>query len=112
MINTENFKKLLIDKYDSIKFAAEKLGTTEQNIYRMIRDGKVSMKFLEKVAKASRVSVPDLLNMIEKGSSAPEKKSSKADKDLIAKLEAELAETKEKLMKSNEELIQFYRKNI
>jgi len=112
MINTENFKKLLIDKYDSVKFAAEKLGTTEQNIYRMIRDKKVSIKFLEKLAKAMRVTVPELLNMIEKGSSTPVVNSSKEDKDIIAQLRAELAETKDKLMKSNEELIQFYRKNM
>ena len=112
MVNTENFKKLLINEFSSIKFAADRLDTTEQNIYRMIRTKKVSMKFWEKLSKAVRMSVPDLLSMINEGESRVANNSSNADKDLIAQLKAELSETKEKLLKSNEELIQFYRKNI
>lgn len=123
MINGDEFKILLNEKFGSVKGAAERLETTEQNIYRIIRSNKVSTKFLEKLSKAIRINESEIIKRI----SQPSVKNYNSNTntvnntigecseeyvDELAVLRKELAETKDELLRCKDELITFYKKNM
>ncbi|RKD96748.1 helix-turn-helix domain-containing protein [Marinifilum flexuosum] len=126
MIKGFLLKQLLIDKFGSVKEAAEKIGTTEQNLHKLIRADKISTGILNKLAKAMKISEAKVLEKIEGINTSSSNYNvntinndvsvrdhqSHYESDVVKQLREELEETKKELAKTKDELLEMYRKEM